>query len=234
MVRKGEAMGRQPLVVVTGSTRGSRTAWFMSRFMLSLFGINANFFHPDSWNIDIKMDGLLIMGGVDIDPSVYGGKKHSSILKSDIRRDEMELFLLEKADKENLPVMGICRGMQMINLFYGGTLHQHIEELPLEYPHPRTPLPLRDIIIEPETKLHTILGVSIIKANALHHQAVNRVGEGLRYAAHDQNSIIQAIEGKGKKFILGLQWHPELIPYLWHSRAIFSTFCKIVRYNKEL
>jgi len=130
-------MGRQPLVVVTGSTRGSRTAWFMSRFMLSLFGINAHFFHPDFWNRNIKMDGLLIMGGVDIDPSVYGGIKHSSILKSDIRRDEMELFLLEKADKENLPVMGICRGMQMINLFYGGTLYQHIEDLSLEYPHPR-------------------------------------------------------------------------------------------------
>ena len=234
MVRKGEAMGKRSLVVVTGSTRGSRTAWFMSHFMLSLFGISARFFHPDSWTKDVNMDGLLILGGVDIDPSIYGGVKHSSILKSDIRRDEMELFLLEKADRENLPVMGICRGMQMINLFYGGSLHQHIEDLSLEYPHPRTPLPLRDIIIEPETKLHNILRTSIIKVNALHHQAVNRVGDGLRKAAYDQNSIIQAIEGNGEKFILGLQWHPELIPYLWHSRVIFSTFCKIVRYNREL
>ena len=201
--------------------------------MLSLFGVNAYFFHPDLWSRNIKMDGLLVMGGVDIDPSVYGGKKHSSILKSVLRRDEMELFLIEKADKEYLPVMGICRGMQMINLFYGGSLHQHVEDLSLEYLYHRTPLPLHDITIEPDTKLHTILGVSVTKANALHHQAVNRVGEGLRYVAHDRNSIIQAIEGIGEKFLLGLQWHPELIPYLWHSRIIFSTFCKTIRYNKE-
>jgi len=129
--------------------------------MLSLFGVNAYFFHPDLWSRNIKMDGLLVMGGVDIDPSVYGGKKHSSILKSDLRRDEMELFLIEKADKEYLPVMGICRGMQMINLFYGGSLHQHVEDLSLEYLHHRTPLPLHDITIEPDTKLHTNLSSTV-------------------------------------------------------------------------
>jgi len=228
MAGGGEGVGRKRIVIVTGSQRGSRTAWYMGRFLLALYGLKARFFHPHFWDPDIRMDGVLITGGIDIDPSTYGGYEHPSIVKSDPKRDAMELFLLERARQENLPVMGICRGMQLINLFHHGTLHPHIEDLPLEHPHPRTPLPLRDVTIERVSRLHEIVGASILKVNALHHQAVDRIGEGLQVAAHDRNGIVQAIEQREGRFVLGLQWHPEFMPYAWHSRKIFGAFAAAV------
>lgn len=223
-------MGRRS-VVVTGSTRGSRTAWYMSRFLLALNGIEARFCHPKGWDPDraVEMDGLLITGGIDIDPETYGGGEHPSIVRSDPKRDEMEIALLKRAVEEGMPVMGICRGMQLIDLFHGGTLHPHIHDLELDYPHPHTPLPLRTVTIEPQTRLYTIVGTSTLRVNALHHQAVDAIGEGLRIAAHDRNGIVQAIESTTDRFILGLQWHPEFMPYAWHTRRIFSAFSKAVK-----
>ena len=220
-------MGRT--VVVTGSTRGSRIAWSMAAFLLGLFGVKPRFFHPGRWEERGEMAGLLILGGIDIDPATYGGTEHPAIVRSDPERDAMELALLRRADSEGLPVMGICRGMQMIDLFYGGTLHPHLHDLDLSYPHPHTPLPLRTVTIEPKTRLHAIVGAPRLRVNALHHQAVARLGEGLRTAARDANGLVQAIEGVGERFVLGLQWHPEYMPYAWHSRKIFAAFAAAVK-----
>ncbi|WP_456450794.1 gamma-glutamyl-gamma-aminobutyrate hydrolase family protein [Hydrogenimonas sp.] len=220
-------MGRT--VVVTGSTRGSRIAWNASRFLLRLFGVRARFFHPGSWEEGADMDGLLVLGGIDIDPATYGGTEHPSIAKSDPARDAMELALLARADAEGLPVMGICRGMQLLNLFYGGTLHPHIHDLELNHPHPHTPLPLRFVTVEPRTRLHAIVGAPKLRVNALHHQAVDALGEGLRKAASDANGITQAIEGVDSRFVLGLQWHPEFMPYAWHSRKLFAAFAEAAK-----
>ena len=203
----------------------------MSRFLLALNGIESRFFHPKIWEESrrFEMDGLLITGGIDIDPDTYGGSEHPSIVRSDPKRDAMELALLERASGQGLPVMGICRGMQLINLFHGGTLHPHIHDLELDYPHPHTPLPLRNVTIEQRTRLHAIVGTPILRVNALHHQAVDHIGDGLRTAAHDRNGIVQAIESKKGTFVLGLQWHPEFMPYAWHSRRIFSAFANTVK-----
>jgi putative glutamine amidotransferase len=216
-------------VVVTGSRRGSRIAWNASRFLLRLFGVKARFFHPDRWDANAPMDGLLVLGGIDIDPATYGGDEHPSIVRSDPARDAMELALLARAEREGSPVMGICRGMQLINLYMGGTLHPHIHDLDLEHRHPHTPLPLRTVVVEPGTRLHAVVGAPKLRVNALHHQAVDRIGEGLRTAAHDANRIVQAVEGTGARFVLGLQWHPEFMPYAWHSRKIFAAFAEAVK-----
>ena len=220
-------MGRT--VVVTGSTRGSRLAWNAARFLLRLAGLRPLFAHPEKWDERVRMEGLLVLGGIDIDPATYGGGEHPSIVRSDPERDAMELALLRRADSEGLPVMGICRGMQMIDLFYGGTLHPHIHDLDLTHPHPHTPLPLRTVTIEPGTRLHAIVGAPRLRVNALHHQAVECLGEGLRTAARDANGLVQAIEGVGERFVLGLQWHPEYMPYAWHSRKIFAAFAAAVK-----
>ncbi|WP_457597290.1 gamma-glutamyl-gamma-aminobutyrate hydrolase family protein [Hydrogenimonas sp.] len=220
-------MGR--VVVVTGSTRGSRIAWNASRFLLRLFGVKARFFHPGKWDEKARFDGLLILGGVDIDPASYGAGPHPAVKRSEPARDAMEWALLERAGERGVPVMGICRGMQLLNLFHGGTLHPHIHDLGLEHPHPHTPLPLKEVVLDPGTRLHATMGVPRLRVNALHHQAVERVGEGLRRAAHDANGLIQAVEGVAEGFVLGLQWHPEFMPYAWHSRKIFAAFAEAVK-----
>ncbi len=212
-----------PKVIVTGSDRGSYTAYLIVKFFLNMHNIDTKFFHPSSWNKNIKFDGLLLTGGVDIDPSLYSKLRHKSIKKIEPKRDKMELYLLEKAYKNNLPVFGICRGMQMINVFFGGDLYQNIFDLDLKYKHPKTILPLNQITIKHKTKLYSILKVSKAKVNALHHQAINKLGKNIIASAHDKNRIIQAIEHKEKN-ILAVQWHPEFMPYSYISKKLFKNF----------
>ena len=211
-------------VVITGSDKGSKIAWTFLKFILSLYKIKPIFISPKNKKFPQKFNGLIISGGVDIDPSTYKKQNISSVI-CDKKRDEMELFILEKALEKELPVLGICRGMQLINVFFGGTLHLDINELDLNHPHPKTPLPLKDIYIKPHSKLHNILMSEHIKANALHHQAIDRIGLRLKVAATDKNEIIQAIEHESLD-ILGLQWHPEFMPYAKSSQKIFGYFAK--------
>ncbi len=223
-------MGRKR-VAVSGSDRGSRIAWTLSRLLLKAAGVEPFFVSAEKMDerMIANMEGLLLLGGVDIDPSTYGGPPHEKIGKTEPARDRMEWRLLEAAKRRGLAVMGICRGMQMIDLFEGGTLHPHLHDLKLSAPHPHTPLPVRKIRIEPQTRLHRIVGTSTLKVNALHHQAVDRLGEGLRVAARDENGIVQAIESVEGPFTIGVQWHPEFMPYAWHSRKIFAAFAAAVK-----
>ena len=212
-------------ILVTGSDRGSKTAWMFIKFILTLYKAKPIFVSPKKRNRFLDFHGLIISGGIDIDPSTYGKHGVKVSYDSDKKRDEMELFYMEKAIEKNLPVLGICRGMQLINVFFEGTLHLDIHDLDLNFPHPKTPLPLKEIYIEPHSKLYNILMSEHIKANALHHQAVEKLGVGLRKSAYDKNRIIQAIEHESLD-ILGVQWHPEFMPYSKSSRKIFNHFIK--------
>lgn len=227
-------MGRRIRIAVTGAARGSRAAWYFARFLLNSHGAGAFFLHPDSRRRDRPFDALLITGGSDIDPATYGGETHPAIVKTDPARDAMELALLARAHREGLPVMGICRGMQLVNLYFGGTLHPHIHDFELETAHPHTPFPLKEVTLDAETKLHELLGQPTLRVNALHHQAVDRPGEGLRIAAHDRNKIVQAVEHTELPFVMGLQWHPEFMPYAWHSRKLFAAFIRSAKEAKSL
>jgi len=221
------------LVVVTGSSKGSYTAWRMVQLLLLRYGIKSTFLHPAIWDKNDtrieKMRGLILLGGIDIDPSLYGQKMHEHISGIDTKRDQMELYLLSKAEERSLPVFGICRGMQMINLFYGGSLFPHIDDLSLQEEHKNNILPLKWIEIIEGTKLWHIIKEKRIKVNALHHQAIDELGEGIRKAAFDHNGIIQAIEHKERDFVMGVQWHPEYMPYRWHSRRLFFAFSQRVK-----
>ncbi|MHC3993529.1 gamma-glutamyl-gamma-aminobutyrate hydrolase family protein [Thiomicrolovo sp. ZZH C-3] len=222
-------MGRKLSIAVTGGKRGSRLAWYFSRFLLNGHGAGARFLHPDSTYREASFDALLITGGSDIDPQTYGTQEHPAIGHTDPARDAMELYLLEEAIRRGLPVMGICRGMQLLNLAFGGTLHPHIHDFELDVAHPHTPLPLKTVTLEHGTHLHDIIGQTTLRVNALHHQAVDRPGTGIRIAAKDGNRIIQAIEHTELPFVVGVQWHPEFMPYSWHSRKIFAAFVHAVR-----
>jgi putative glutamine amidotransferase len=172
-------------------------------------------------NADIdSVDGVIIGGGDDISPDLYGGQIVTSA-RLDPDRDALERGVLLGAFVTSKPVLGICRGSQMLNIALGGTLHQDAYATYQASDHIRTILPRKTVRPEPETRLAALSGADPMKVNALHTQAVDRLGAGLRVAARDQGGMIQAIERDEEPFALGVQWHPEHLFYAHRQRGIF-------------
>jgi putative glutamine amidotransferase len=167
------------------------------------------------------LQGLVIGGGDDIGAEIYGGKVLPDV-RIDPERDKMELSLLKTALPRQLPVLGICRGSQMINAALGGTLHTDIYEVYVQAPKMRTVLPKKRVAIERGSRLDKILNCNPCLVNALHHQSVDRLGEGLTIAARDEVGIVQAIENERAPFLLGVQWHPELLVWKKPQQRLFS------------
>ena len=215
-------MATKVRIGVTGPDHGGFTAWNFTRLALFVSEATAVRITP-SHPVDVsKLDGLIIGGGSDIDPVLYGARRHKRTVHIDHRRDKMEWALLEGALKKKIPVMGICRGMQMINVFLGGTLIQNLDDLDLKFAHDTSPFPHKIVYIKPHTLLHKILRVSKCEVNSIHHQAVKTLGKGLQVSAEDENKIIQAIEHTHYAFLLGVQWHPEYMPQSAIQRRLFK------------
>jgi putative glutamine amidotransferase len=160
------------------------------------------------------LDGLLVTGGAfDVDPALFGATtKHASVTTKD-RRTAFEYAMVKGALARDLPVLGICGGEQLLNVVLGGTLHQHIpDEVPgalaHEQPNPRTE-PGHAVAVEPGTALAAIVGAATMNVNSAHHQAVKTVGAGVRINARAPDGVIEGIEVPGKRFCLGVEWHPE-------------------------
>jgi putative glutamine amidotransferase len=156
------------------------------------------------------LDGLLITGGKDVDPAAYGQQPHSSTDQPGLQRDAWEFALLDAALKRDLPVLGICRGAQVLNVALGGTLHQHLPDVIGHSGHRAgnavfTTLPVRTV---PGTRLAALVGESV-DARCYHHQAIAELGEGLVASAWDVEGVIEALELPGHGFVLAVQWHPE-------------------------
>jgi len=202
--------GTRPLVGVTASARGSRLPWLFNKMALWRAGARALRLTADASCRFDRLDALLIGGGDDIEPTRYGGHLEPTI-KIDPDRDELELDALDWAEARGRPVLGICRGSQMINVHRAGSLHTDIHSVYVEAPRLRTVLPRKPVTIEPNSRLHGILQLETCRVNALHHQSVDRLGEGVRIAARDDHGIVQAIEVPDRPFLLGVQWHPEFL-----------------------
>lgn len=140
----------------------------------------------------------------------------------DKERDEIEFGLLESALEKGIPVLGICRGSQLINIHFKGSLHQDIATFYREIPKVNTIWPEKKIKIKKGSRLESILDASKIWVNALHHQAVDTVGDSLDIVAKEETGIAQAIEHPGYPFLIGVQWHPEYMPQIPRQRAIFQ------------
>ena len=157
-------------------------------------------------------DALLLMGGTDINPQRYGEAPRSETEKPDDERDEVELNLISDALKLDIPTFAICRGLQLLNVACGGTLHQHLGS-PRHDPDPepeKKSEPAHNIAIQPGTMLAAMMAKESCPVNSRHHQAVRVVGKGLRVSAiTPEDGIVEAFEMPHKQFVIAVQWHPE-------------------------
>jgi putative glutamine amidotransferase len=170
---------------------------------------------PDSQADPIleRLDGLLLSGGPDIDPSAYGQEPHPLLGPTEPRLDVWELALTARALEIGLPVLGVCRGLQVLDVATGGTLHQHLPDVVGDAIGHRQSAPGSEpthrVDVEPGTRLAELLGAEAADVNSFHHQGIDRLGEGLRVTARAPDGVIEAIEGTGPSFVLGVQWHLE-------------------------
>ena len=167
-----------------------------------------------------RVDGVIIGGGDDISPDLYGGRIVTSA-RLDPARDALERGVLLAAFVRRKPVLGICRGSQMLNIALGGTLHQDAYATYAASDHMRTVLPRKTVDLVPGTRLARLAGEAPMKVNALHSQAVDSLGRGLRVAARDPGGMVQAIERVRDPFAIGVQWHPEHLFYVHRQQALF-------------
>ncbi|MGV0737751.1 gamma-glutamyl-gamma-aminobutyrate hydrolase family protein [Mycobacterium syngnathidarum] len=156
------------------------------------------------------VDGLVITGGPDVDPARYGQQPHPATNAPATARDAWEFALLEAALRRGTPVLGVCRGAQVLNTALGGTLHQHLPDV-IGHTHHQlgnAQFGTSSVHTVPGTRLAGLIGETS-DAQCYHHQAIDRLGTGLVVSARDDDGVIEAVELPGEAFVLGVQWHPE-------------------------
>lgn len=229
---------RRPRIGITTQRRGGRAMWWFNRFAIWRVGGKPVRISPGNPVPLHTLDGLLVGGGDDISLSLYMPEEQWPELRPEVRidleRDHVERDLVNAAVAQNLPVLGICRGAQMINVARGGTLHTDIYAAYDGVPAMRTPLPRKRIQIEAGSRLHELLGTMTCRVNALHHQSVDQLGKGLRIAARDEYGIVQAIEAPGEPFLLGVQWHPEFLIFDRGQMRLFERLVAAARRHSTM
>lgn len=180
-----------------------------------------------------ELDGILLAGGDDCDPALYSDERHPTcVALMDARRQENDLALAKFARQHRIPTLGICLGLQMMNVASGGTLIQDIDsQFETEIRHASQPddRARHDIMIEQGTKLSTLLPAVECNVNSSHHQAIGRVAEGLRVTAHAPDGLVEGLEDPKHPFYIGVQWHPEDMKGEHSATALFEAFVKAAR-----
>jgi putative glutamine amidotransferase len=160
-----------------------------------------------------RVDGVCLPGGPDLQPSVYGEEPHPQLGPTEPRVDAVELALVKAADRRKLPILAICRGMQLLNVARGGTLHQHLPDVVGDQLEHRQPehgsITTHRIETAPHSRLRATLGGPSLEVNSFHHQAVNKLGKNLVATAWAEDGTIEAIEEQNGRLVLGVQWHAE-------------------------
>jgi len=178
----------------------------------------------DATGVLERLDGLVLSGGVDVDPALYGDAPHPRLRRVDRRRDDFELALVVEALRRELPILAICRGHQVLNVAMGGTLVQDIPsefEGGIDHDAPgRRWRRVHRVDIVPGSRLHEVLGRVTVSVNSFHHQAVGRLGRGLVVSARsERDGLIEGIEFPELPFVIGVQWHPESF---WNRAVSFQ------------
>jgi len=230
-IRKGTMT--KPLIgigtdVKPGDTRDSAFAYLTYVEALKRAGAVPVLIPPQPENATeavAGLDGILLAGGDDCDPTVYGEEPHPTCEPMDPRRQQNDLALARAAHELGVPTLGICLGVQIMNVAAGGTLIQHIES---EIEHASSPADRKrhDIQIHDQTYLATLVGAGSHNVNSSHHQAIRTLGQGLRVTALAPDGIIEGLEDPAHPFYVGVQWHPEDMNGESSASSLFTAFVK--------
>ena len=256
-------MSLRPIIGVTGPNEGGLFAWIMTWLALKRKGAKPIRITPKTNTKMLRLEGLVLGGGSDIDPENYGEElliikesvKEQSLKdkilgailflirmifsvkmsqpEKDVDRDRMEKKLCFFAFENQLPILGICRGAQLINVALGGTLHQDTDTFYKETPNIRTILPVKKVHLTKESILRKIFNVDNCLVNSLHDQAVKKLGLDLIISAIENNKIIQAIEHTKHPFMIGVQWHPEYLPHIKLQQRLFKSLVEASKKFKQ-
>ena len=257
-------MGRQLTIGVTGPDRGGLIAWLMTALAIRRCGARAIRITPSRRIDHKLLDAVVIGGGTDVDPFHYGqqpeledeepGQRSSlvdwlvglvlglfrmifathSSQDYDPDRDELEKKIIRHALYEQMPLLGICRGAQLINVVLGGSLNQKIGHFYTEETsNVRSILPRKTITLTPASRLHRILQRGSCRVNALHNQSIDQLGEDLIVSAAEPSGVVQSIEKRTHPFCLGVQWHPEYMPQSKTQQRLFHALVHSARERSE-
>ena len=184
-----------------------------------------------------ELDGLLLAGGDDCDPAAYGEEPHATVTETmDPRRQSNDLSLAKAARERGIPTLGICLGVQVMNVAAGGTLIQDIASaIDTEIDHASEPSDRHrhEVLVEANTHLATILGARELDVNSSHHQAIGKVAHGFRVTAHAPDGVVEGLEDPAHPFYLGVQWHPEDMSSEESAGMLFGAFVDAARKYSE-
>jgi putative glutamine amidotransferase len=209
-----------PLIAVTGPRRGAFGPRLLVSVALRRYGARPLQLRPGQEAALPQFDGVVVTGGHDVDPVLYAAEPEVEP-RHDPARDAFESAVIDQALGAGVPLLGICRGAQLLNVRRGGTLFQELASRRSKTSNRWTVLPLKTLHIEPGTRLERLLGPGPRQVNSLHNQAIDRLGAGLRVSGRDLDGIVQAVEDPAHAFLLGVQWHPEFLLYLGTQRSLF-------------
>lgn len=218
-------MGKKRRIGVTGNSRRFAPSWVCTRLALRLAGARAVRISVRHNPEPAPLDGLIIGGGDDISPEHYGGDLTARV-RPDPERDRLEIRWIEWALERNIPMLGICRGEQLINVVLGGSLHQDIRPIRYHTYNRPTLLPRKKVLLKADSRVTEICGKAELRVNSLHSQAISDPASSLRVVGRDLDGIIQAVEANDSRVIVGVQWHPEYLIYLPSQLALFKWLCK--------
>ena len=172
--------------------------------------------HDEALQLLRGFKALVLMGGADVDPHLYGQQRQPHVYGVNPEQDHFEMALVHAAIEMKLPTLAVCRGIQLVNVALGGTLIQHIGDIPGVVQHAPGKFPagqdyaLHDVEISPRTKLSKAVGATKVNVASFHHQGIDVVGKGLKVVARSADGLVEGLEHTGRdQWLIGVQWHPE-------------------------
>lgn len=222
----------RPLIAVTGPTRRGLMPRLMVHFAILLCGGRGTQLTPSDPVPSAPYHGVVISGGHDVDPVLYAEESEVTP-RYDPERDAFESAIIDDALRRDLPLLGICRGAQLLNVRLGGNLYQELHSRRVHTSNRWTVLPLKTLCVEENSLLHEIIGGDRARINSLHNQGIDRLGSGLQVSGRDLDDIVQAIEDPERLFLMGVQWHPEFLPYLRRHLRLFRALVDAARLRRD-